>query len=29
MATKISGAVATLLAVVFGAANNPTNKTSF
>ena len=29
MATKITGAVATLLAVVVGSANDPTNKTGF
>lgn len=29
VAAKITGAIATLMAVVFGAANNPTNKTGF
>ena len=29
MAAKISGAVATLLAVIVGAANNPTDKNHF
>ena len=29
MSTKIIGAVGTLIAVIFGSANNPTSKTKF